>query len=92
MIVSRLVYRKGTDLLAAIIPKICQRHSDVDFLIGESYKMHFIFNSLSLSLSFSLSRSRSLAHDQVVMDQNVSYLRKLERNIAYKIVSHSQME
>jgi phosphatidylinositol glycan class A protein len=32
---SRLVYRKGIDLLAAIIPAVCRRHPNVDFLIGE---------------------------------------------------------
>ena len=36
VIVSRLVYRKGMDLLASIIPEICQQHDDVDFLIGEA--------------------------------------------------------
>ncbi|XP_022103776.1 phosphatidylinositol N-acetylglucosaminyltransferase subunit A-like isoform X2 [Acanthaster planci] len=34
VVVSRLVYRKGMDLLAGVIPVICQRHDDVDFLIG----------------------------------------------------------
>ncbi len=34
VVVSRLVYRKGTDLLAAIIPKICQTYPNVDFIIG----------------------------------------------------------
>nr|XP_006825510.1 PREDICTED: phosphatidylinositol N-acetylglucosaminyltransferase subunit A-like [Saccoglossus kowalevskii] len=34
VIVSRLVYRKGMDLLAGIIPEICSMHPDVDFLIG----------------------------------------------------------
>jgi hypothetical protein len=32
---SRLVYRKGTDILALIIPELCQRHPNVNFLIGE---------------------------------------------------------
>ena len=31
---SRLVYRKGMNLLAAIIPAICADHDNVDFLIG----------------------------------------------------------
>ncbi len=35
VVVSRLVYRKGMDLLASLIPIICSRHADVDFLIGE---------------------------------------------------------
>jgi len=34
VIMSRLVYRKGTDILAGVIPKICERYPDVDFLIG----------------------------------------------------------
>lgn len=31
---SRLVYRKGVDLLAAVIPAVCRRHPHVDFVIG----------------------------------------------------------
>nr|CAG4651779.1 EOG090X0515 [Triops cancriformis] len=31
---SRLVYRKGVDLMAAVIPIICQKHPQVNFLIG----------------------------------------------------------
>ncbi|GLH02894.1 uncharacterized protein GBIM_08842 [Gryllus bimaculatus] len=34
VIVSRLVYRKGVDLMAQIIPDICARYSEVQFLIG----------------------------------------------------------
>lgn len=34
VLVSRLVYRKGMDLLAAVIPQICSMHQDVQFLIG----------------------------------------------------------
>ena len=32
---SRLVHRKGIDLLAVTIPEFCARHAHVDFLIGE---------------------------------------------------------
>ena len=35
VIISRLVYRKGADLLAGIIPEICQKYPDVNFIIGE---------------------------------------------------------
>eukprot|EP00775_Hariotina_reticulata_P007529 gene7529-7739_t len=31
---SRLVYRKGIDILALVIPEICHRHPHVNFLIG----------------------------------------------------------
>lgn len=34
VIVSRLVYRKGVDLLVGIIPRICKQFPDVDFIIG----------------------------------------------------------
>ncbi len=38
VIVSRLVYRKGTDLLAGVIPLICAHHPDVHFIIGKCSK------------------------------------------------------
>lgn len=31
---SRLVYRKGVDLLAQVIPKVCAARNDIDFLVG----------------------------------------------------------
>uniref|UniRef100_H2YTV2 PIGA GPI anchor biosynthesis domain-containing protein n=1 Tax=Ciona savignyi TaxID=51511 RepID=H2YTV2_CIOSA len=34
IVMSRLVYRKGVDFLAEIIPVICERYKDVDFIIG----------------------------------------------------------
>lgn len=34
VVLSRLVYRKGIDLLTAIIPDICQHHPTVNFLIA----------------------------------------------------------
>lgn len=34
VVVSRLVYRKGVDLLVGIIPKICATLENVDFIIG----------------------------------------------------------
>lgn len=42
IVISRLVYRKGVDLLVGIIPIICRRHANVDFLIGGdgSRKIH----------------------------------------------------
>jgi len=33
-VVSRLVYRKGVDLLVGIIPKVCQALPQIDFLVG----------------------------------------------------------
>ncbi|XP_037566079.1 phosphatidylinositol N-acetylglucosaminyltransferase subunit A-like isoform X1 [Dermacentor silvarum] len=34
IVVSRLVYRKGVDLMAGVIPVICNRHPNVQFIIG----------------------------------------------------------
>lgn len=34
VVVSRLVYRKGTDLLAGLIPIICSKFPEVNFIIG----------------------------------------------------------
>ncbi|XP_037091528.1 N-acetylglucosaminyl-phosphatidylinositol biosynthetic protein-like isoform X2 [Pollicipes pollicipes] len=34
VMISRLVYRKGADLLAALIPLACRRYSQMHFLIG----------------------------------------------------------
>lgn len=34
VVVSRLVYRKGIDLLGGIIPELCQKYPDLQFLIG----------------------------------------------------------
>jgi len=34
VVVSRLVYRKGVDLLAGVIPIICDKYSNIRFLIG----------------------------------------------------------
>ncbi|KAG7215779.1 hypothetical protein INR49_021902 [Caranx melampygus] len=34
VVISRLVYRKGIDLLGGIIPELCLKHPYLDFLIG----------------------------------------------------------
>ncbi|XP_026232959.1 phosphatidylinositol N-acetylglucosaminyltransferase subunit A [Anabas testudineus] len=34
VVISRLVYRKGIDLLGGIIPELCLKHPDLHFLIG----------------------------------------------------------
>ncbi|XP_061924974.1 phosphatidylinositol N-acetylglucosaminyltransferase subunit A-like isoform X2 [Entelurus aequoreus] len=34
VVISRLVYRKGIDLLGGIIPELCLKHPDLNFLIG----------------------------------------------------------
>jgi phosphatidylinositol glycan class A protein len=32
---SRLVYRKGIDIMALVIPEVCHRHPNVNFIIGK---------------------------------------------------------
>ena len=34
VVLSRLAYRKGADLLAALVPDVCRRHPHVRFLVG----------------------------------------------------------
>lgn len=34
IVVSRLAYRKGVDLLIAVAPKICEKYQHVNFIIG----------------------------------------------------------
>ncbi|KAK7400538.1 hypothetical protein VNO78_11747 [Psophocarpus tetragonolobus] len=34
VVISRLVYRKGADLLVEVIPEVCQLHPNVRFIIG----------------------------------------------------------
>eukprot|EP00040_Diaphanoeca_grandis_P010879 m.55745 g.55745 ORF g.55745 m.55745 type:complete len:451 (-) comp22125_c0_seq3:163-1515(-) len=34
VVVSRLVYRKGMDLLARLIPLVCEKHPNVNFIVG----------------------------------------------------------
>jgi len=34
VIVSRLVYRKGTDLLISIVPEVCKKFPQVNFIVG----------------------------------------------------------
>lgn len=36
VVISRLAYRKGVDLLVATAPKVCERFPDVRFIIGRS--------------------------------------------------------
>ena len=39
VVISRLVYRKGVDLLVGLLPAVCQRLPHVDFVIGGSGSM-----------------------------------------------------
>ncbi|VDM62130.1 unnamed protein product [Angiostrongylus costaricensis] len=55
---GRLVYRKGADLLCAVIPKVCARHPQVRFIVGgdgpkrleleEMREQHHLHNRVTL--------------------------------------------
>lgn len=45
---SRLVYRKGIDLLATILIKVCKQYPDIYFIIGNIYSNTLICNEVSL--------------------------------------------
>ncbi|CAK6450650.1 unnamed protein product [Pipistrellus nathusii] len=56
VIVSRLVYRKGTDLLSGIIPELCQKYQDLNFIIGGEGPKRIILEEV---------RERYQLHDRV---------------------------
>ena len=45
VVISRLVYRKGIDLLAGVIPTICLKYPNVSFIIGK-----LMFNLIVLNI------------------------------------------
>lgn len=64
---SRLVYRKGIDLLAAVLPKICQLNSRVQFIIaGDGPKRDLLEGAVAqYSLHNRVTFLGSVPHDQV---------------------------
>ncbi|XP_004612263.1 phosphatidylinositol N-acetylglucosaminyltransferase subunit A isoform X1 [Sorex araneus] len=56
VVVSRLVYRKGTDLLGGIIPELCQKYRDLNFIIGGEGPKRIILEEV---------RERYQLHDRV---------------------------
>nr|CAG4646216.1 EOG090X0515 [Macrothrix elegans] len=55
---SRLVYRKGMDLLAAVIPIICQKYPQVNFLIGGDGPKRILLEQV---------KERENLHDRVLL-------------------------
>ena len=53
VVMSRLVYRKGADFLAVIIPEICSGFPTVDFIIGK-FTVLTVNASLPVSYRFSV--------------------------------------
>ncbi|KRZ07427.1 Phosphatidylinositol N-acetylglucosaminyltransferase subunit A, partial [Trichinella zimbabwensis] len=46
VIACRLTYRKGIDLLARVIPRICNQHADVDFIIAGDGPMRILLEEV----------------------------------------------
>ncbi|XP_033222094.1 N-acetylglucosaminyl-phosphatidylinositol biosynthetic protein isoform X2 [Belonocnema kinseyi] len=67
VVVSRLVYRKGVDLLAQVIPQICARHRDVNFLIGGDGPKRWLIEEIRERnlLQHRVTLLGSLEHSQV---------------------------
>ncbi|GAB6019608.1 hypothetical protein CHUAL_001172 [Chamberlinius hualienensis] len=56
VVISRLVYRKGVDLLVKIIPPICKKHPNVRFIIGGDGPKRILLEEI---------REKFHLHDQV---------------------------
>ncbi|ELT92127.1 hypothetical protein CAPTEDRAFT_228243 [Capitella teleta] len=67
IVMCRLVYRKGADLLAAIIPQICSQHPDVDFIIGGDGPKRIVIEEMreSHSLQDRVKLLGTVPHHQV---------------------------
>eukprot|EP00941_MAST-03F_sp_MAST-3F-sp1_P003773 g3773.t1 len=58
VIVSRLAFRKGIDLLVNVIPIVCRRHSNVNFIIGGDGPKRLLLDEM---------REKYQLHDRVEM-------------------------
>ncbi|KAL9958833.1 hypothetical protein ACROYT_G035901 [Oculina patagonica] len=65
VVVSRLVYRKGMDLLAGILPIMCGNHSNVQFIIGGDGPKRALLEEVS---------------EQCKLQDRVQFLGKLEHD------------
>ncbi|CAH0387782.1 unnamed protein product [Bemisia tabaci] len=67
VVVSRLVYRKGIDLLAQIIADMCARYSEVEFLIGGDGVKRWLLEEViqTFKLENRVRLLGSLEHSQV---------------------------
>lgn len=67
VVVSRLVYRKGVDFLASIIPELCARHDNLQFLIGGDGPKRWLIEEIRERnlLQHRVTLLGSLEHSQV---------------------------
>lgn len=76
--VSRQTYRKGTDLLIEVIPEICEKHSNVKFLIGGDGPKKVLLENMVIcsKLEDKVTLLGAIPHNKVrdVMKQGHIYL------------------
>ncbi|XP_050436959.1 phosphatidylinositol N-acetylglucosaminyltransferase subunit A [Adelges cooleyi] len=67
VVVSRLVYRKGIDLLAQIMADICQKHPKIQFIIGGDGPKRELLEDVrqNLNIQNQVTLLGSLEHSQV---------------------------
>ena len=65
VVLSRLVHRKGTDLLTRVIPKVCAMHSTVDFLVRATAQSAASRNVRQHGLHDRVELLLGVPHDQV---------------------------
>lgn len=67
IVISRLVYRKGVDLLSGVIPIICDRHPEVNFVIGGDGPKRIVLEEVieSNSLQERVTLLGSVNHEHV---------------------------
>ena len=67
VVMSRLVYRKGTDLLISLIPILCERYENIRFIIGGDGPMRINMEEMRerCNLQDRVEMLGTLAHDKV---------------------------
>ncbi|KAI4465834.1 n-acetylglucosaminyl-phosphatidylinositol biosynthetic protein [Holotrichia oblita] len=84
VIVSRLVYRKGVDLMAHVISQLCSIYRDINFLIGGDGPKRWLVHLLSLktenNICLKLSRLLEEIRERQGLQHRVTLLGSLEHS------------
>ncbi|KRX97072.1 N-acetylglucosaminyl-phosphatidylinositol biosynthetic protein, partial [Trichinella pseudospiralis] len=68
VIACRLTYRKGIDLLARVIPRICNQHADVDFIIAGDGPMRILLEEILVLGDIFLNTSLTEAFCMTILE------------------------
>ncbi|XP_003373301.1 PIGA (GPI anchor biosynthesis) superfamily [Trichinella spiralis] len=68
VIACRLTYRKGIDLLARVIPRICNEHADVDFIIAGDGPMRILLEEILVLGNIFLNTSLTEAFCMTILE------------------------